>query len=216
MRLEVCDFFFISLYPIVLSRWRFELIGDHTDIARAALNLLTPDVVARASKEITTGEHVQLDWSLDNVQFPGFGRKEFQQTVVDLAPLGFKAIDDEIYINTQSGSQWDSLKHVRATPVEKCNHHPLIARSVSCSILESQVLMHYTYQHLVVAHQKTGMYYNGLHHDDAVKTQTNGIHSRCMASSSIIDPNTNVWLDWCERGGIVGRGILVDWVRQAQ
>jgi hypothetical protein len=91
------------------------------------------------------------------VQFPGFGRKEFNQKVVDLAPLGFAALDDEIYINTQSGSQWDSLKHF--------------------------------------AHQKSRCYYNGLTHDQATKSQTNGIHN------------------WCERGGIVGRGVLCDWVR---
>lgn len=77
------------------------------------LNLLTPAVVQQASKEIRTGEHVQLDWCLENVQFPGFGRKQFKQTVIDLAPLGFSGLDDEVYINTQSGSQWDSLKHVR-------------------------------------------------------------------------------------------------------
>jgi len=45
------------------------------------------------------------------------------------------------------------------------------------------------------AHQKTGMYYNGLSHEEATKSITNGIHN------------------WCERGGIVGRGILVDWLR---
>jgi hypothetical protein len=66
-------------------------------------------------------------------------------------------MDDELYINTQSGSQWDSLKHF--------------------------------------AHQKTGKYYNGLTHEEATRTDTNGIHN------------------WCERGGIVGRGVLVDWLR---
>jgi len=38
------------------------------------------------------------------------------------------------------------------------------------------------------------MYYNGLSHEDATKNTTNGIHN------------------WCERGGIVGRGVLVDWL----
>lgn len=38
------------------------------------------------------------------------------------------------------------------------------------------------------------MYYNGVSHETAVKTTKNGIHK------------------WCERGGIVGRGVLVDWV----
>jgi hypothetical protein len=125
------------------------------------LNLLTPSVVQAASKEIVTGEHIQLDWPLENVQFPGFNRKEFKQTPIDLFPsLGFKGMDDEVYINTQSGSQWDSLKHF--------------------------------------AHQATGKYYNGLTHDEATKSITNGIHN------------------WCERGGIVGRGVLVDWVLSLQ
>ncbi|KAK7711226.1 hypothetical protein SLS57_008141 [Botryosphaeria dothidea] len=119
------------------------------------LNLLTPDRVRAARSEIQTGESIQLDWPLHNVQFPGFGRKPFEQKVLDLAPLGFKALDDEVYVNTQSGSQWDSLKHF--------------------------------------AHQKSGMYYNGVSHETAVKTTKNGIHK------------------WCERGGIVGRGVLVDW-----
>jgi len=81
------------------------------------------------------------------VQFPGFGRKEFNQTVINLGSLGFKAFDDEIYINTQSGSQWDSLKHF--------------------------------------AHQKSGMYYNGLSHEEAAKTITNGIHSKKVNLSNL-------------------------------
>jgi len=38
------------------------------------------------------------------------------------------------------------------------------------------------------------MYYNGLSHAEAVNSTRNGIHK------------------WCERGGIVGRGVLVDWL----
>ncbi|CAK4033290.1 hypothetical protein MYCGRDRAFT_92237 [Lecanosticta acicola] len=44
-------------------------------------------------------------------------------------------------------------------------------------------------------HQKTRMYYNGLSHDEALRSTRNGIHR------------------WCENGGIVGRGVLVDWLR---
>ena len=80
------------------------------------------------------------------MQFPGFGRRRFEQKVVDLASLGFSALDDEISINTQSGSQWDSLKHF--------------------------------------AHQKSGMYYNGLSHDEATRSVTNGIHSASMLASA--------------------------------
>ncbi|KAF2439120.1 hypothetical protein P171DRAFT_131948 [Karstenula rhodostoma CBS 690.94] len=120
------------------------------------LNLLTLSVVQAASREIQSGKHIQMDWPLHNVQFPGFGRKEFSQKKIDLnALLGFKAMDDELYINTRSGSEWDSLKHF--------------------------------------AHQKTGKYYNGLTHEEAVNTDTNGIYN------------------WCERGGIMG-SVLVDWL----
>ncbi len=82
------------------------------------MNLLTPAVVKEASREISTGEHVQLDWALENVQFGGFGRQEFDHKLIDLnASLGFKAFDDEVHFNTQIGSQWDSLKHVGVWPM---------------------------------------------------------------------------------------------------
>ena len=122
-----------------------------------AVNLLTPAVVQAAAKEISTGEHIQLDWPLHNVQFPGFNRKEFHQKKINFSDFtDWKAMDDEVYINTQAGSQWDSLKHF--------------------------------------AHQASGTYYNGLTHEQAKTTDTNGTHN------------------WCERGGIVGRGVLCDWL----
>ncbi|KAF4551119.1 Enoyl-(Acyl carrier protein) reductase-like protein 32 [Elsinoe fawcettii] len=123
-----------------------------------AINLLDEDTVRAASAEIQVGRSIQLDWPLDNLQFPGFGRKQFQQKVIDLShSLGACAFDDEIHINTQSGSQWDSLKH-----------H---------------------------AYQKGKVFYNGLTYQEALTSRTNGIHN------------------WCDRGGIVGRGLLVDMVR---
>jgi hypothetical protein len=69
-------------------------------------------VVREASKEIKSGTHVQLDWALNNLEFPGFKRKEFEQKVIELDHSGICGLDDELYINTQSSSQWDSLKHV--------------------------------------------------------------------------------------------------------
>ena len=124
---------------------------------RVALNLLTPSVIQAAAREIQVGEHVQLDWPLHNVQFPGFGRKEFEHRKIDMASsIKHYGMDDEINFNTQGGSQWDSFKHF--------------------------------------AHQATGKYYNNLTHEEAVKSDANGIHK------------------WCENGGIVGRGVLVDWL----
>ncbi|KAL6704319.1 hypothetical protein ACN47E_008383 [Coniothyrium glycines] len=133
----------------------FDKDGKKDEIG--TINLLTPAVVQAASREISTGEHIQLDWELHNVQFPGFSRKAFDQKKIDFAEFSdFCAMDDEIYINTQAGSQWDSLKHF--------------------------------------AHQASKTYYNGLTHELAAQTDTNGTHK------------------WCERGGIVGRGVLCDWL----
>lgn len=96
------------------SLWGFFDKSDEKDEI-GTLNLLTSDVVRQASSEIRTGQHIQLDWCLsENVEFPGFGRKKFEQKVLDAkkatqgAHIGF---DDELRFNTQSGSQWDSLKH---------------------------------------------------------------------------------------------------------
>ncbi|KAF2873526.1 hypothetical protein BDV95DRAFT_605027 [Massariosphaeria phaeospora] len=122
------------------------------------LNLLTPSVVQAASREIQSGESIQLDWSLDNVEFPGFNRRQFHHKKIDLSEGGeIVGMDDEVHLNTQSGSQWDSLKHC--------------------------------------AHQATRKYYNGLTHEEALTSDRNGVHN------------------WCNRGGIVGRGVLVDWLR---
>ncbi|KAL3477057.1 hypothetical protein BJX99DRAFT_226651 [Aspergillus californicus] len=121
------------------------------------LNLLTPDVVLKAAQEIQTGIHVQLDWSMHQPPHPALGRRPIQHNVKDMSSKGFIGLDDEIHINTQTSSQWDSLKHFSI--------------------------------------QKQGLFYNGLTMTEALETPRNGIHNICA------------------RGGIVGRGVLVDWLR---
>jgi hypothetical protein len=79
------------------------------------LNILTPSVVREASEEIQLGLHVQLDWPLDSVQFPSLGRQNTSHKVKDMRSEGFVGLDDEISMNTQISSQWDSLKHVCLT-----------------------------------------------------------------------------------------------------
>ncbi|KAI1258067.1 hypothetical protein MGN70_001113 [Eutypa lata] len=74
------------------------------------LNFLTDDVVAQAAqREIRTGQRISLDWPLDKVQYPSFGRQTFHR---ELLPKPNKvANDDVITMNTQSSSQWDGLRH---------------------------------------------------------------------------------------------------------
>lgn len=76
-----------------------------------AINLLNAETVKKAALEIRTGRHVQLDWPMNNVEFPGFGRIPIEHNVKEMEKEGFLGLDDEIKINTQTSSQWDSLKH---------------------------------------------------------------------------------------------------------
>jgi hypothetical protein len=57
---------------------------------------LTDENLKAAQAEIKTGQRVQLDWSLDNVQFPNFGRKQFEYKVIDLGFINFVGNDDEV------------------------------------------------------------------------------------------------------------------------
>lgn len=102
-------------------------------------------------------------WGMECVHEPGFTREKLRHTMKDLKPLGMVAWDDLIHINTQSGSQWDGLRHW--------------------------------------GHQDTGLYYNGLKHDD------------------ISDPahrDVNSLHHWSKRGGIVGRAVLIDYASWAE
>ncbi|KAK4556235.1 hypothetical protein LTR86_006932 [Recurvomyces mirabilis] len=122
-----------------------------------AVNLLTEEVVLAAKEEIKIGRSIQLDWPLHNLEFPGFGRRKLEHKVIDLThSLNNCGFDDEIHVNTQCGSQWDSLKHVSK-----------IGRRT-----ESVSLMWLQY-----AYQKDKVFYNGLKYEDALKSDTNGIHN---------------------------------------
>lgn len=87
-----------------------------TNARSTALNLLTSSVVREASNEIRSGRHVQLDWPLESIQKPRFDRRPMHHMVINnYARLQEYALDDEIEMNTQTGSHWDSLRHVSVT-----------------------------------------------------------------------------------------------------
>ncbi|KAJ7490914.1 putative cyclase-domain-containing protein [Mycena latifolia] len=76
------------------------------------VNLLTDAVVkTAASEEIRSGRSVSLNWPLNFPDKPMFERKtpEIDMTLREPATLGVR--DDEIHINTQSGTQWDGMRH---------------------------------------------------------------------------------------------------------
>ncbi|MCJ1388205.1 hypothetical protein MMC18_001050 [Xylographa bjoerkii] len=93
------------------SAWGLWGLDDELGTLSETLkNLLTDDVVATAAREeIKTGVRISLDWPLDKLQPPGFGRQAFHQQLIAKPPRTVN--DDVITINTQSSSQWDGLRH---------------------------------------------------------------------------------------------------------
>jgi len=76
------------------------------------VNLLTDEVVARAAKEeIRTGKSVCLNWPLQFLTAPAFGRPAVVHDIVRKHGRTGPHRDDELHMNTQSGTQWDGLRH---------------------------------------------------------------------------------------------------------
>ncbi|KAJ7237737.1 putative cyclase-domain-containing protein [Mycena haematopus] len=76
------------------------------------VNLLTDAVVkAAASEEIKTGKSVSLNWPLNFPEKPMFERKSPEINMTIREPQIYGVRDDEIHINTQSGTQWDGMRH---------------------------------------------------------------------------------------------------------
>lgn len=73
------------------------------------LNLLTPEVVAASAREIQQGIRISLDWPLDKPAFPTDGRKRFEHRIIYHPDVPMN--DDEVYMNTQSSTQWDGFRH---------------------------------------------------------------------------------------------------------
>lgn len=78
------------------------------------LNLITPALVARAAKEeIIDGDRLSLNWGLENLQFPAFGRMLPERKLIDLVPsLSFWGFDEQISFSPQTGSHWNTPLHV--------------------------------------------------------------------------------------------------------
>lgn len=115
--------------------------------------MLTPEVVIKAGKEIQTGKSVALNWGLEKLHNAGFGRKALVHRFVNWRTTdengeekGFYCFDDEVEFNTQTGSQWDGLRHW--------------------------------------GHSKTGLYYNGIRHNDLLKSSHLG--TDCKTSPPVV------------------------------
>ncbi|CAK5263952.1 unnamed protein product [Mycena citricolor] len=78
------------------------------------VNLLSEKAVKVAAKEeIRSGKCISLNWPLNFPDKPAFHRRTPEIKMTRMTePAHFHGIrDDEIHINTQSGTQWDGLRH---------------------------------------------------------------------------------------------------------
>jgi len=92
----------------------WEVWGKNDELG--TINLLTEDVVHRAAREeIRSGRTVSLNWPIHFPSRPAFERKIPSITTFFKYSSSIPVRDDEIHINTQSGSQWDGLKHYGLT-----------------------------------------------------------------------------------------------------
>lgn len=148
----------------------FDEPGKRDDV-HGTLNLLTPDVVRKATQEVRDGVSISLNWPLNGYKFdiPGRNRPEHNVIWLPDAGMNLKGWDDEIKFNTQLSSQWDSLCH-----------------------------MH---------HQETGLAYNGA--KCTKETLQNPDATGKAGKLPTID-------HWHSRGGLVGRGVLIDFKRYAE
>ncbi|KAF8802997.1 hypothetical protein BYT27DRAFT_7226194 [Phlegmacium glaucopus] len=75
------------------------------------VNLLTEEVVKKAAEEeIKLGKAISLNWPINFPEKPVFNRMQPEIKMLVWAERGMPR-DDEIHINSQSGSQWDGMRH---------------------------------------------------------------------------------------------------------
>lgn len=82
------------------------LFGENDQLGH--LNLLTPETVAAAAKEIVDGTRVSVNLPLGHLKTPCFGRVPLKHSLIRKDVIAF---DDSLDMNTQSSSQWDGFRH---------------------------------------------------------------------------------------------------------
>ncbi|KAJ0301709.1 hypothetical protein COL516b_007685 [Colletotrichum fioriniae] len=99
------------------------------------LNLLTRTRVLAASTAIESGEVIPVNLPLNVPGQPAFNREPFVHHIKTLIP-GL-CYDDNYYMNTQSGTQWDGFRHTKGQDIEgaasnlKCSIHHWAERGIA-------------------------------------------------------------------------------------
>lgn len=105
---KIPDFDALTLDPKGPPGNAWGLFGANDELGM--LNLLTPETVAAAAKEIKTGVRFSLDLPLNQPEFPSFDRQPFKHEI-NQRGAGRNVNDDVLHFNTQSSSQWDGFRH---------------------------------------------------------------------------------------------------------
>jgi hypothetical protein len=82
----------------------FDKNGERDEIG--TLNLLTQDAVIKAREEIRSGKSIALNWGMEKLHEPGFGRAVLSHKFINWREkpgYSFFSFDDEIMVNTQTG-----------------------------------------------------------------------------------------------------------------
>lgn len=92
-----------------------KLLGLSKPDELGTLNFLTPATILAARQEIRHGISLAINWSLDNCQTPHSNRRTPSHKIMTLREAQgnecpWTGHDDEVYMNTQSGSQWDGFR----------------------------------------------------------------------------------------------------------
>ncbi|KAH8647096.1 hypothetical protein BGZ61DRAFT_488202 [Ilyonectria robusta] len=143
------------------SSWGLWGVDDQV----GTINHLTPEVVRKAAREITSGNRFSLNWPLNTPKTPGFQRsspdEQFRHELCRLNPQVL-AFDDRVSFNTQVSTQVDGLRHF--------------------------------------AYQDARLFYNG-HNEQSI----------LAPGSTLLGTH-----HWHTKGGLVGRGVLIDFWSYAQ
>ncbi|KAH4089129.1 hypothetical protein HBH70_026490 [Parastagonospora nodorum] len=139
------------------------------------LNMIVPETVVEAAKEIKTGVRIGLDLPMDFLARPSHNRLRLTHTLVRKDPR--LVHDDCVSFNTQISTQWDGFRHY--------------------------------------GYQKERIFYGGVKTEEISGPGiSNETGERAWYQGPSMTPRLGIH-HWC-RQGIMGRGVLLDYLRWAQ
>ncbi|KAJ9646659.1 hypothetical protein H2204_000351 [Knufia peltigerae] len=147
---------------------------------------MIPQIIRKAFKESRDGVSISLNWTLDAIKTPGFGRRPLVHKVFSFkeGPYALFGFDDELEFNTQASSQWDSLVHFshQATGFA---YNGVKATKEALAQGSGNVDLDKAFPCLNHWHERRGLAGRGVLPDYRAYTQAKGIKYDCFDSHAI-------------------------------